>query len=209
MALMQGGRVYTPLVGVAESEARPALAGPLRRRFESVRGPAAGLAVAGVLAAMLVGVALAASMPLGIALLLAILYVPLVLLSLPLGVVLWVPLVFLQGIPAANLAGKAAGLLIVGAWLGEIASNRDRVTAAARRHLRLLGVIAAVLVWFSISLAWTENTSAALADLWHWYALALLFVIVLNVVSTLLVLTCFFVGFVCCVVFSVCMVIVV
>jgi putative inorganic carbon (HCO3(-)) transporter len=205
MALMQGGRVYTPLVGVAESEARPALAGPLRRRFESLRGPVAGLAVAGVLAAMLVGVALAASMPLGIALLLAILYVPLVLLSLPLGVVLWVPLVFLQGIPAANLAGKAAGLLIVGAWLGEIASNRDRVTAAARRHLRLLGVIAAVLVWFSISLAWTENTSAALADLWHWYALALLFVIVITVVTTLRAVTWMIAAFVGGAVISVCL----
>jgi O-antigen ligase len=144
-------------------------------------------------------------MPLGIALVLAILYVPLVLINLPLGVALWVPLVFLQGIPATNMAGKAAGLLIAGAWLGEIASNRARVTAAARRHRRHLAVIAAVLVWFSISLAWTENTSAALADLWHWYALALLFVIVITVAVTRRAVTWMLSAFVGGAVVSVCL----
>lgn len=196
---------YTPPVGVAEFEARPAVAGPVRSRSDTRRDPAAALAVGGVLAAALVGAALAADMKLGIVLLLAILYVPLVLVNLPLGVALWIPLVFLEGISATNLAGKAAGLLIAGAWLGEIASNRAVVRAAARRHRRHLAVIAAILVWFSISLAWAESTSAALEDLWHWYALALLFVIVITVIVTRRAVTWMIAAFVGGAVVSVCL----
>ena len=49
---------------------------------------------------------------------------PLVLVNLRLGLALWVPLIFLQGVPALNLGSKAAGLLIVVAWIGNLRSMR-------------------------------------------------------------------------------------
>jgi O-antigen ligase len=140
------------------------------------------VAAATFLAAALVGVALALNVPLGVAALIAILYAPLVFVNLPLGLALWVPLVFLQAVPALNIGAKAAGLLIALAWLGTLRS--EGTVSVLTRHRRLLAVLALLLTWLTVSLLWAEDPALARADVWQWYAVAVLFVIAITTVRT-------------------------
>jgi O-antigen ligase len=144
------------------------------------------LIAGGIIFAPLVGVVLALDLPTGLALVAVLCYLPLALLNLPLAVVLWIPLVFLGALPAFNAAGKAAGVLLVVAWLGTL-GNRQRAAAAARivdRHRRLIEVLVLLLVWLALSVVWAPRTDLFLADIWHWIALALLWVILATTLDT-------------------------
>ena len=138
----------------------------------------------GLITAALVGVALAAEVKYGIALLLALLYAGVALINLPLGLALWVPLIFLEGIAAFNLAGKAAGAVIAVAWLGSLYKRRGVVRATITRHRRLLTAAIGMIVWLSLSLVWASDLDLAAEDLWRWYVLLMIFVIVLTTVTT-------------------------
>src|SRR5947209_13453022 len=96
------------------------------------------LTVAAFTIAAIVGVALAVQIPAGLAILLAAGYVPLILIDMRLGLALCVPLIFLEGILALNLAGNGAGLLVVAAWLGILRGQRSAIVAVIGRHARLL-----------------------------------------------------------------------
>jgi hypothetical protein len=78
------------------------------------------LAIAAVVVALAVGVLLAFDPAWGIALLLALLWVPVALLDLPLAVALWLPLVFLADLPGVSPAMRAASVVLVFAWLGTL-----------------------------------------------------------------------------------------
>ena len=155
------------------------------------------IAIGGVLTAALAGVALATDVPKGMAVVCAALYLPLVVLNLPLGVALWVPLVFLDGLPAFNLAGKAAGLLLIIGWIGALRSGTVSVGVLSH-HRRLVGVLIVVAVWLSLSLLWARDLMAARSDIWHWWAVVTLFVVVATSVASrsaiTLVCTTFVVG---------------
>jgi len=142
------------------------------------------LTVAAFTIAAIVGVALAVQIPAGLAILLAAGYVPLLLIDMRLGLAVWVPLIFLEGIPALNLAGKGAGLLIVAAWLGILRGQRSAIVAVISRHARLLGIGVLFLIWLTLSLGWAPQAAAGASDLWHWYAVFVLFVIVATVAAT-------------------------
>ena len=137
----------------------------------------------GLFTAALVGVAIAAEVKYGIALLLALAYAVVALFNLPLGLALWMPLIFLEGIDAFNLAGKAAGVVIAIAWLGSLYARRDEVRAAIARHRRLLALLLGLLVWVSLSLVWADDLALAAEDLWRWCALLMIFVIVITTVT--------------------------
>lgn len=133
---------------------------------------------------LVVGAALVAQPAIGAALLLAPAYAALVIVNLSLGLALWVPFTFLGGISALNATGKAAGLLVAAAWLGSLQSLPQTATAALHRHRVLLMTLAATIAWLTFSLAWSEDPGRGLEDLWHWYVIALLFVVVLTTVTT-------------------------
>ncbi|MGH2742303.1 MAG: O-antigen ligase family protein [Thermoleophilaceae bacterium] len=137
-----------------------------------------GLAGAAVLTSGVVGVAIAVDVPLGLGLLVAVWYGPLALYRPDLGVPLFVPLVFLEALPALNLAGKVAGLLIAVAWWGAAQGGGVDLRGLVQRHRRMLEALALLLLWLSLSTLWAEDAGRAGADLWHWWAVALLFVIV-------------------------------
>ena len=138
----------------------------------------------GLFTAVLVGVALAAEVKYGVALLLALIYAVVALINLPLGLALWVPLIFLEGMPAFNLAGKAAGGVIAIAWLGTLYARRDLVRATIARHRRLLGLLLALLVWLSLSLVWADDLGFAAEDLWRWYVLLMIFVVIITTITS-------------------------
>jgi O-antigen ligase len=137
----------------------------------------------GLFAAAMVGLVLAIEVKFGVALLFGLVYAGIALVNLPLGVALWVPLIFLEGIPAFNLAGKAAGAIIAVAWLGSLYGRRDVVRATIARHRRLLFLLMALLVWISLSLVWADDLALAAKDLWRWYVLLMIFVIVITTVT--------------------------
>ncbi len=146
------------------------------------------LAAAGLLTALLVGVGLAADVPVGLALLLGALYLPLVFINFSLAVCLWIPVVFLEGLPAFNLAGKAAGLLLALGWLGALLSGSVARTVFSR-HRRLLEALALLVVWLTLSLAWAPYTAQAATATWQWWAIALAFLIVATSITTAETLT--------------------
>src|SRR4051794_41556229 len=67
---------------------------------------------AALLCALVVGVVLAHSAQLGIALLIAVLFLPLALLNLPVAIALSVPLVFLEQWPGASRVPAAVAILL-------------------------------------------------------------------------------------------------
>jgi hypothetical protein len=133
----------------------PGLVLPVAAR--STRGPAAVsprvIAAAAAVAAVLVGVLLAREPKLGVALLLALVWVPVALLDLPLAVALWLPLVFLADLPGGSPAAHGASVLILFAWLGHLRARNG----AARRWLRAPGPavmsLTALVGWLILTLA--------------------------------------------------------
>jgi O-antigen ligase len=124
-----------------------------------------------------IGASLAADVPLGVALLVAACYAPLVFLNFRLAIVLWIPLVFLEAIPAFNLGAKAAGLLLFVGWLAAL--HTSGVTSSVlRRHRRLLEAFVALLVWVALSMAWAPNLDRAARSTVQWWAVAAIFLLV-------------------------------
>jgi O-antigen ligase len=135
-----------------------------------VTGAALGIAVA-------VGGALAFEVPLGLALLVGAFYAPIVMFAPMIGLALFVPLVFLEGLPAFNAGGKAAGVLIAVAWVGMLQTGRLHALDVVRAHRRLFEALALLLIWLFLTSLWAEEPSAVLGDMWHWVAVALVFAI--------------------------------
>jgi O-antigen ligase len=144
---------------------------------------APALPIAALLSALMVGVLLSRNVPLGLAGVVGLCYAPLVMLNLRLGMVLWVPLTFLEGVHLFNLSGKAAGLLIALAWLGTARTSFPVLSALVERHRRTFAVLIGFLVWITLSALWAASPGAALADLWHWYAVGLIFVVIATVAT--------------------------
>src|SRR3954447_6666923 len=142
------------------------------------------LALSALLLACVVGAALGFQVQLGVGLLLALCYGPIALYRPDLGVVLFIPVVFLEALPALNLGGKAGGLVIAAAWVGAARQGRLDVTALVKRHRRMLEGLALLLLWLTLSAAWADSASAVGADLWRWYAVALLFIVVATTLIT-------------------------
>jgi O-antigen ligase len=148
-------------------------------RVSPLVSPTAPVLAAAIIFTPLIGVALAVDLALGIALVVVICYLGIALVSLRAAVALWLPLIFLGALPAFNLAAEAAGLLLVVLWLGQL-GHRDRAAAAAAtvdRHRRLLEVLFLLLVWLALSALWAASSERVLADIWHWAALALLWLV--------------------------------
>jgi O-antigen ligase len=128
--------------------------------------------------AVVVGVTLAINPAYGIALVLAAAYGLLLLFAPTWALICFVPLIFLESVSALNLAGKAAGLLVVGAWLSAVISRQVDLGGFIRRHRRLFEAIVALLVWLCLGAIWAVSPGAIAADIWHWFAIALLYAVV-------------------------------
>ncbi len=143
--------------------------------------PERGLAVA---ASAAVGFAAVVQVKIGLALLVAACWTPLLLSSFGIGLATWVALPFLAGISALNLAGKGVGLMVAGIWLLGFTERDGPLRAGLRRNRTLLTAVAGLLLWVTLSVAWATDPHAAASDLWHWYAVGLIFAIVVSSVIT-------------------------
>lgn len=127
---------------------------------------------------VVVGVALAVKVALGIALVFAVAYA-LALVAAPVwALVAFVPLIFLAAVPALNLGGKAAGLFVAAAWIGAALTRRDEVVATIKRDRHMFELLAALVLWLSLTALWAADPGRSVGDIWHWVSVALLFAII-------------------------------
>jgi O-antigen ligase len=143
------------------------------------------LAAAAVLLAVAMGLALAVDVRLGAALAFGALTVPLALVDLPAVIALAVALTVFSRDPAFGLVATAAGLLVLAGWLAYAHEHRTAVRSALRLHRHLVALVVLLLVWLTLSLAWSQDSSAALSELVYWYVNAAAIVVLLTSVRTL------------------------
>ena len=141
------------------------------------------IAAIALTASAVVGTALAHSPRLGVAATMALCYVPLVLLNIRLGVVLWLPLVFLPAVEALDVGPNAAGMLILFAWLGAFAIKYSSVRPLLLEHGRLLIAVGVLVLWILVSMAWAL-TSPLGTDVFFGWLTAGLIVLVISTVLT-------------------------
>lgn len=123
------------------------------------------LALGGLGAALIVGVAVAVSPKIGVMLAAAAVFAPIAILQLPLAIAIWTSTLFVQLIPGVSLALSAAGLGIAFIWFGSVAARREAL-GAAFQELRGPAIATALLfVWLGLSLAWTRGPDLAQTDL--------------------------------------------
>ena len=165
----------------------------------------AALAAAAILLAVAVGLALAVDVRVGVALAFGALLVPLALVDLPAVIALAVALTVFSRDPAFGLVATAVGLVMLGGWLAYAREQGAAVRAALRLHRRVLALVAFLLVWLTLSLAWSQDSSAALSDLVYWYVNAAAIVVLLTSLRTPRDVRLVFSAFVLAVVTAVCL----
>lgn len=132
-----------------------------------------------VLAGGIVGVLMVHRVPLGFAAVAGLSYVALAVVNLPLAVVLWIPLAFIDRIPMGG-APSAAGLVILVSWIGALAGARSHQRALLRRHRNVIALLIATLAWITISMAWARYPQLSHAALLDWYTAGLLFLLLVT-----------------------------
>jgi O-antigen ligase len=113
-----------------------------------------------------------------VAALVALCYLPLVLINLPLGIALWIPTTFLTGLSGFDSASHAAGLVIAFAWFGTL-RNKAREQQVAI-PTKLLTVVMLLVIWLALSMIWAEKPASSFTALQPWAACALMFVVLMT-----------------------------
>jgi O-antigen ligase len=161
-----------------------AIAAPQRPRpSTSLPVPPALLTVATLGAAVVIGALFAYDARLGIVGLLGVLYLPVVLINLPLAAVLWVPLAFVGAIPKVNLISLTLVILLIVAWLGVLPARRTFVASFLRRNAALLWGVALLAAWLAASIAWAGDPGAAIANVWDWFISAAVFMLLATTIT--------------------------
>jgi O-antigen ligase len=120
--------------------------------------------------AALAGGVMGRSMQLGLAVTAALCFTPLVLMNLPMGVVLWIPFASLIAVPALDVGPTLLGLMVLFAWFGALATRRPSVQTLALRHRRLLTLVAVLVLWVLISMAWARRSAVGTDAFFGWLA---------------------------------------
>ena len=141
------------------------------------------IAAIALTASAVVGTAVAHSPRLGVAATMALCYVPLVLLNIRLGIVLWLPLVFLPAVEALDVGPNAAGMLILFALLGAFAIKYSSVRPLLLEHGRVLIAVGVLVLWILVSMAWAL-TSPLGTDVFFGWLTAGVIVLVISTVLT-------------------------
>jgi O-antigen ligase len=116
-------------------------------------------ALLGAGAAGFAGLLIAVRPSLGIAAVLAVFYTPIAFLSLPVALIGWVPIPFVESLPFVWVGPTFALLLLLFAWVGTLPAQRRAGWPALRGHGRTVISLILTLIWFAISLAWAPDPS--------------------------------------------------
>lgn len=141
------------------------------------------VAVGGALAATMVAALLVRDVPLGLALLAACCYLPILLLNLPLAVVLWIPLVSLEYSMLLGSAPFLASLAVVLCWLGTERS-RTAMRELVDRRPAVVGGVVLLLVWLLLSVGWASDAAVAWEEVRVWALTIITFLVVATALRT-------------------------
>ena len=119
--------------------------------------------------AAVVGFLLAHSVQYGVAVLVALLFLPIALLNLPLAIGLFVPLIYLEQVPGAARIPSGVALLIFMAWLGTLAGRGSLFAEVFKRHRGMYLLLLMLMAWITVSLLWARDPGVAAGGLWQWY----------------------------------------
>jgi O-antigen ligase len=144
--------------------------------------PPGPVAVAAVLSALLVGMLLGASPQLGFGLMVALIYGPLVLINLRLGIVLYVVLVFIQYLEFVSVGPTAASILILVGWLGSWRERAEWTKRVVTRRMLVIGVM--FVGWLTLSALWAGDAGEVGAEVWYWYIAALTSLVIMTTFSS-------------------------
>jgi O-Antigen ligase len=134
--------------------------------------------VVALLAAPLVGVLLARHTSTGVAITVALIYIPIVFLNLPLALVLWAPLTFTTGLSFPASGPAVISVLLLAAWIGTWRTAWADRRAVIESQRPLIIAIVLFLVWNAISILWATNSGAGLESLVEWLQAAAIFIVV-------------------------------
>ena len=132
-----------------------------------------------------VGAVFGHKLTLGAAVIIAIAYGSIVMLNLPLALILYVPLTFLQTVKFPGVGPAAIGLVVVAGWLASARCSFVAVRDFLSRHARLVALIAALLLWNAVTIAWAPDRATAGASFADWARAVLLFFLLVTTMRTL------------------------
>jgi O-antigen ligase len=141
------------------------------------------IAVGGLAAAVIAGAALVLDVRLGLAFVAACAFLPLVLLSLPLALAIWIPVAWNEYSHVPGKAPLAGALLLLVAWIG---TRRARgAVVASDRSVRIARIaLVLLLVWLTLSVGWASDRADAWAEVVAWYLAAGVFLLVTTIATT-------------------------
>ena len=153
------------------------------RPVDPVSIPPALITATAVATGLVGGLLIGARGGLGLAFLLAVLYIQLAIVNLPIALALWVPLVVLQRLPQVGLGSNMALVVLVMGWLGMLAyAGLDRSEYFRDRKLAI-GVTLVLLMWITLSLLWAADAGVAGAGLGRWWTCGLTLLLVATIVT--------------------------
>ncbi|MFN8161330.1 MAG: O-antigen ligase family protein [Solirubrobacterales bacterium] len=147
------------------------------------RGSNLAIVLGGSLLGALVGILMAWNTLFGVALLFAMVYAPLAMINLPLAAGLWMPLLFLEGLPGALLVPEAGAIVIGAAWFGEVIRTNSWQRRQLLRHRRLFTLAGLTVLWFALSLIWAAQPGSGLGLLVSSAEVAVFFALIATIPS--------------------------
>ena len=139
---------------------------------------------AALLSAAIVGFLLAHSVQYGVSVLVALLFLPIALLNLPVAIGLSVPLIYLEQVPGLARIPSGVALLLVMAWFGTLAGRGTLFSEVYKRHRGMYLLLLMLMTWITLSLLWARDSSAGAGALYAWYWAAGIVLVVPTVLST-------------------------
>jgi putative inorganic carbon (HCO3(-)) transporter len=120
---------------------------------------------------------------LSVGIVLAIPFFVLVFMDLAMAIAIWVGMLFIAHLSALSVAPTAIEILLALAWLAAGGNVRGRLPVL-QENPRIIGAIAAFLVWVTISAAWSFSPSNAGSQIGTWWQSAVMFLIVATTLTT-------------------------
>lgn len=132
------------------------------------------------LASLGVGLGLAVRPELGVAALLGVLFLPILLLNLPLGLAAWISFVFVENVIAIP---TLLIIMVVLAWIGSLRVQGDQVAAVLARHRVMFSALLALFVWVCASLTWAQDTEPVTGVIFFWVLVSLGFTVLATTIA--------------------------
>jgi len=122
-----------------------------------IRRPGIPILLVALGAGALGGVVVAWNPLVGLALLFALVYAPIAMTNLPLALGLWLPLIFLEGLPGGKMLPEAGAIVIAIAWVAQAAQRESWQRRQLQCHGPVILLACAFVLWLAISLIWAEQ----------------------------------------------------